>query len=117
MIAWIHEQVGYDRQPVSQGIGHNRHAEMLALQARVFLQHLVAPQLAQLRLAGRRRVGEDILGIESGELFVDAGQIHGTVLLGGDPDGGVELVRLFLGFGRLSQNSLGEKQVFPKIGQ
>ena len=92
-------------------------AEVFALLARVFPQLLLPPQGAQFRLAGRGGVGVDILGIKGGELVLDALQEHRPAVLGGDADGGVEFVGLFLGFGRLGQDALGEEEVLPEIGE
>ena len=87
----------------------------LPWQARVLPQHLLAPQGAQFGLAGRRRVGIDVLGVEGRELVLDALQEHRPALFRGDADGGVELMGLLLGFGGLGQDPLGEEEVLPEV--
>ncbi len=115
MIINIDKQIGHNRQAMSQGIGHDGHAEMLALLRRILAQHLVAPQLPQLRLARRRRVGIDIGRVEGRELILNALQKHGAAIFGSGADGGIEFVRLLLGFSRLAQNSLGEKHFASQL--
>ncbi len=102
---------------MGQGAGNHRVAEVLALQARVLAQHLLPPERTQFGLACRRGIGIDVLGVEGGQLVLDALQVHRPALFGSDADGGVELVRFLLRFGRLGQDPFGEKEILAEIGK
>ena len=117
MVTLVDEHVRDDGKPVGEGVGDDRVAEVLPLLARVLAQHLFAPQGAQFRFARGRRIRVDVLGIEGGELVLNAGKEHGTAVFGGDADGGVEFVGFFLRLGGLGQDSLGEEEIFAEIGQ
>ncbi len=90
---------------------------MLAVLAGVFPQHLLAPQRAQFRFAGRRSIRVDVLGIKGGELVLNALQEHRAAVFSGNADGGVVFVGLLLGFSRLGQYSLGKEEILSEVGQ
>lgn len=117
VVTLVHEHVADDGEAVGQGVGDDGVAEVFPLLAGVFPQLLLAPQGAQFRFAGRRRIGVDVLGIKGGELVLDALQEHGAAVFSGDADGGVVFVGLVLGFGRLGQYPFGKEEVLSQVGQ